>query len=53
VLNDPVNLANALNKTYFQHFPEQVRPGTCITRDLNEIKSFIRQQKGKAVIKPL
>ncbi len=22
VVNDPVNLANAVNKTYFQHFPE-------------------------------
>jgi len=33
VLNDPVNLANAINKTYFQHFPEQVRPRTCISRD--------------------
>lgn len=53
VLNDPVNLANAINKTYFQHFPEQVRPKTCISRDEKEIKEFIEQQKDKVVIKPL
>lgn len=53
VLNDPVNLANAINKTYFQHFPEQVRPKTCISRDGEEIKEFIEQQNDKVVIKPL
>jgi glutathione synthase len=53
VLNDPVNLANALNKTYFQHFPEQVRPRTCISRDRDEIKAFVAEQGGQAVIKPL
>jgi glutathione synthase len=53
VLNDPVNLANALNKTYFQHFPEQVRPKTCISRDADEIKKFIANQNDKTVIKPL
>ena len=53
VLNDPVNLTNAINKTYFQHFPEQVRPRTCISRDVEEIKSFIADQKDKVVIKPL
>ncbi len=53
VLNDPENLANAINKTYFQHFPEQVRPKTCISRDTKEIKAFIESQKGKVVIKPL
>jgi glutathione synthase len=53
VLNDPVNLANALNKTYFQHFPEQVRPRTCISRDREEIKEFVAAEGGRAVIKPL
>jgi glutathione synthase len=53
VLNDPVNLANAINKTYFQHFPEQVRPRTCISRDPAAIKEFVAQQNGQAVIKPL
>ncbi|HYO26230.1 MAG TPA: glutathione synthetase [Lacipirellulaceae bacterium] len=53
VLNDPVNLANAINKTYFQHFPEQVRPRTCISRNRADIKDFIAKQNGQAVIKPL
>ncbi len=53
VVNDPGNLANAINKTYFQHFPEQVRPKTLISRDVKEIKEFIAGQQDKAVIKPL
>lgn len=53
VVNDPHNLANAINKTYFQHFPESVRPKTCISRDGKEIKHFIEQQHDKVVIKPL
>jgi glutathione synthase len=53
VLNDPFNLATAINKTYFQHFPEQVRPRTCISRDVDEIKAFISEQQDKVIIKPL
>jgi len=53
VLNDPFSLANAMNKTYFQHFPEQVRPKTCISRDIDDIKAFIEEQNDKVVIKPL
>ena len=53
VLNDPEYLANATNKTYCQHFPELVRPRTCISRDSAEIKDFIAEQKDKLTIKPL
>lgn len=53
VLNDPFSLANALNKTYFQHFPEEVRPRTLISRDPAGIKAFIRELGGNAVLKPL
>ncbi|HEX5766056.1 MAG TPA: glutathione synthetase [Woeseiaceae bacterium] len=53
VLNDPSHLAYALNKTYFQHFPEQVRPDTCIARDTGSIRRFIEAHDGSAVIKPL
>ena len=53
VLNDPENLAHAINKTYFQHFPEEVRPKTCISRNVDEIKQFIEEQHDKVVIKPL
>lgn len=53
VLNDPNGLANAMNKMYFQLFPEEVRPKTLITRDRNEIKHFARDCGGDIVIKPL
>lgn len=53
VLNDPTHLTDASNKTYFQHFPEEVRPVTCITLDADEIKSFIKSRDGYGVIKPL
>lgn len=53
VLNDPDRLAQAMNKMYFQLFPEEVRPATLITRDRNEIKEFARQLGGRIVIKPL
>jgi glutathione synthase len=53
VLNDPENLARAINKTYFQQFPEEVRPRTSISRNVEELKRFITKQHGKVVIKPL
>ncbi|GAA3920311.1 hypothetical protein [Luteimonas lutimaris] len=53
VLNDPVHLTDAANKTYFQHFPERVRPVTCITLDADEIRAFIAEHDGYGVIKPL
>ena len=53
VLNDPTHLTDASNKTYFQHFPEELRPETCITLDPDEIKSFIAAHDGHGVIKPL
>lgn len=53
VLNDPRRLTDASNKTYFQQYPEVIRPRTCITRDPGEIKRFVKEEKGRAVIKPL
>lgn len=53
VLNDPAHLTDASNKTYFQHFPEEVRPVACITMDADEIRSFIKTRDGYGVIKPL
>ena len=53
VLNDPNGLAQAVNKMYLQNFPEEVRPRALITRDRNEIKAFIAEQKGWAILKPL
>ena len=53
VLNDPNALAQAINKMYFQLFPEEVRPATLITRDRDEIRSFAKEHDGDIVIKPL
>ena len=53
VVNDPGSLANALSKAYFQHFPEVVRPRTLISRDKDQITSFVDDLGGKAVLKPL
>ena len=53
VLNDPNGLAKAMNKMYFQLFPEEVRPRTLITIDRGEIKAFAREQGGPIVLKPL
>lgn len=53
VVNDPHSLTNALNKTYFQQFPEVVRPRTLITRNRAEIKRFLDEHEGNAVLKPL
>jgi glutathione synthase len=53
VLNDPGHLSNALNKAYFQHFPEAVRPRTLISRDGELIADFVADLGGKAVLKPL
>jgi len=53
VLNDPNGLGKAMTKMYFQQFPEEVRPRTLITRDRDEIKEFVKEQDGRAVLKPL
>ena len=53
VLNDPDGLLKAMNKMYFQHFPEEVRPRTLISRNREDIKAFITEMGGNAVIKPL
>ena len=53
VLNDPSGLSKAMNKMYFQLFPEEVRPRTVITRDPKEIKEFLRELGGNIVMKPL
>jgi glutathione synthase len=53
VLNDPNGLAQALNKMYFQLFPEEVRPRTIITRENNEVRKFAQEEGGKIILKPL
>ena len=53
VLNHPAKLSDAINKMYFQHFPEMLRPKTIITRDAKDILEFFEEQKGKIILKPL
>ena len=53
VVNDPNGLAMAANKMYFELFPEEVRPRALISRDRREIRRFIRDEGGTAVLKPL
>ena len=53
VLNDPDALSRAMNKMYFQLFPEEVRPRTIISRDRDEIRRFAREAGGNIVLKPL
>lgn len=53
VLNDPDGLSLAINKMYLQTFPQDVRPRALVTRDREEIKSFIEEQGGWGILKPL
>ncbi|MGQ0623770.1 MAG: glutathione synthase [Sporichthyaceae bacterium] len=53
VLNDPVGLSLASSKLYLNHFPAEVRPRTLITRDLDQVRAFVADHDGNAVIKPL
>ncbi|SDM35653.1 glutathione synthase [Catalinimonas alkaloidigena] len=53
VLNDPYTLSHAINKMYFQHFPELVRPKTIITRRKEEILKFYEENNQHVVLKPL
>ena len=53
VVNDPAHLALAMNKAYFQHFPQIVRPRTLVSRDPDAITEFVQELGGNAVLKPL
>jgi glutathione synthase len=53
VVNDPDGLAQAQNKLYFQDFPASVRPETLISKNIDEIRSFIEEQRRGVILKPL
>lgn len=53
VLSHPYTLPWAVNKMYFQHFPESVRPRTIITRSVEEILEFHRRENRRIVLKPM
>ena len=52
VVNDPEGLAKAVNKVYFQRFPEAARPKTLITRHEDDVNRFLDEHGGNAVLKP-
>jgi len=53
VVNSPAGLSVALSKLYLQHFPAEVRPATLITRSADDVREFVADHHGRAVIKPL
>ena len=53
VLNHPYTLSYAINKMYFQHFPEEVRPKTIISRSKEEILKFYEDNNKHIILKPL
>lgn len=53
VLNDPAGLSQAVNKLYFQSFPEEVRAETLISKHAQDIKAFSESHGGKVILKPL
>jgi len=53
VLNDPLGLRKAASKLYITQLPEHLIPKTIVTRELQEVKAFMRSIKGDIVLKPL
>ena len=51
VLNDPTALAGALDKMYIQLLPRHILPKTFISRARREIKEFVQELSGTAVLK--
>jgi glutathione synthase len=53
VLNDPDSLGRAINKLYFQSFPQEVRAETLITRNADDVKAFAKAHGNEVILKPL
>ncbi|MDQ3245341.1 MAG: glutathione synthetase [Pseudomonadota bacterium] len=53
VLNDPNSLSLAVNKMYFQSFPEAARAETLITKHAPDVKAFAKKHGGECILKPL
>lgn len=53
VLNHPYSLSWAINKLYFQQFPEAVRPACIITRTYEHVREFHENHGRKIVVKPV
>src|SRR3990170_4031137 len=53
VLNDPHSLSLAVNKMYFESFPEAARAETLITKHAGDVKDFAKKHGGECILKPL
>lgn len=53
VVNDPGSAYKALNKMYLALVPPEIRPRTLITREEDEIRRFVDELGGTAILKPL
>jgi glutathione synthase len=53
VVNDPDALLRAGSKMYLAGFPEEIRPRTLISRNVDVIREFIKELDGPAILKPL
>lgn len=54
VLNDAFALSHAfIDKLYFEELPEEIKPASIITRNLDEIMEFYEKYNQKIVLKPL
>jgi glutathione synthase len=53
VLNHPYSLSWAIDKMYFQQFPEEVRPKAIISRSYDRIREFHEEHGRQIVVKPL
>jgi glutathione synthase len=51
VLNDPMALSGALDKMYMQILPGDIRPKTLISCNRDELKAFVQELGGTAVLK--
>lgn len=53
VINDPDKLVEATNKLYLEYFPRNIRAKTLITRNYEDVVSFLDQQEDQIILKPL
>lgn len=53
VLNDPDGLVKGIDKMYLNHFPEAIRPISIITRNLQDVKAFLKFMNNDIILKPL
>ena len=53
VLNDPNGLDRAFTKLYLKSLPQWVYPSTLITRNKEDVRSFVQNEGGYAILKPL